>query len=46
MLNKRQNRLESTYQQVLSDMEKEQKKYDKDSSHGQTEGVSLDLSIQ
>lgn len=46
MLNKRQSRLARTHQQVLGEMEKEQKKYDKDSHHGQTEGVSLDTSIQ
>lgn len=46
MLNQRQSRLARTYQQVLREMEKEQKKYDKDTTHGQSEGVTLDLTIQ
>ena len=46
MLNQPEDDLEDTFNQVLGEVDTEQGQFDTRTSHGQTQGVSLDTSIQ
>jgi len=46
LLGQRENRVQQRFDQVLRDAKKEQKQFDQRTRHGQTQGVSLDTSIQ
>lgn len=46
MLNQSEEDLEDTFNQVLGEVDDEQEQFDDRTQHGQTQGVSLDTSIQ
>ncbi len=46
MLGQPEGSLKGKYQKALDDLNKEEKKFDDDTTHGQTQGVSLDTTIQ